>query len=118
MKDPAFGPLASRRLRFALRVGSPQSINMECLKLSVESNEFHERAPNSVAEPVKVGDLSAYFDSLGSGEVMVVSCFLASSSDPEVSAICGGRPPSGKLLATIVDEAPGRERTWWAFVEK
>ncbi len=118
VNDPSFPPLATRSLRFEMRTGNPQSNYLLCMKNTLNSAEFHELAPKATVLPMRVGELARRFGELASGEVLVVSCFNTSTSDPEVEGACRGAPSDGKLLAMIPSDPKVRGATWWAFVEK
>lgn len=118
VNDPSFAPLAARSLHFEMRSGNPESNYLLCAKNTIESNEFRKRAPQSALLPMKMGELAGSFGTLTSGEVLVVSCFQASSNEPEVAGLCTGDPPFGRRIATIPSDPKDRGYVWWSFIEK
>lgn len=118
VNDPAFTPVANRPLRFLLGGDSMSSLYTRCALRTFGSSEFKDLAPNSSELWVQPGQLAQAFNSLPKREIMVVSCSPPSLSDPEVSGICRGTPPSGKLLAMLPADERNRVKVWWALVEK
>lgn len=118
VNDPGFAPIAHRPLHLLIRGGGIPPLYSRCAWNTFESNEFKEVSPQSSELIRQPGKLAQSFNDLPQGEILVVSCFPSSLNDPEVSGICNGTPPFGKLLAMVPSDRRNRVKVWWSLVER
>ena len=122
-RDPSFLAVSQRKLHLLVQGGDLGEAHTRCTSLAFDSHELKELAPNSSILRLDERGLAGRLGEIAPGEIVVASCLRSGSSDPnlskdpEVRAMCDGKPTTGKLIALVPAEKPA-EQVWWALVER
>jgi hypothetical protein len=118
VKDPAFGALSQRPIKYVVEGPGISFIFGRCARLAFESYEFKKIAPQSSELLLGTKTLSQAFSELQGDQVLLVACFRGAKLDPDFASVCSGEAKFGVPLATIPDKRNSQERMWWGVVSR
>jgi hypothetical protein len=118
VNDSVFSSVSKQPIRYLLQGQGISPLYSRCASRAFESHEFKTLAPHSSELVLGERGLTRAFVELPAGDVLLASCSPAAAADPDLFAVCQGKPPFGELVVMIPTARKPEENVWWVLVKR